>query len=331
MWTRLLAIARTTFLETLRQPIFGVLIWTTVALLLLNPLLAAYSLEHGKDIKIMIDVALSTLLLYGLLISVFSATGVITREIESYTVLTVLSKPVSRATFLVGKYLGVAAAIVVGFYFLVVVFLMTMREGVLETSAQHADWPTIVFGLVALGISLTVATFCNYVYGWHFFSTLTAWITPLATAALVAALCFKRGEWTVQNPASEFGPDGQFGGPEIFYACLLVLLATLVLTAFAVAISTRFSQVMTLTFCAGILLLGLLSDYYVGRRTDEGLLFKLLYVAIPNFQFYWVGDALTQDLKIAWQHVARVAGYSAAYIAAVLAVGVAVFEPREVG
>src|SRR5512143_3053470 len=186
---KLFAIAQNTFLETIRQPIFGVLMWVCVGLLIMNPSLAAFSLESGSDIKIVKDVGLATLMLYGLLTAAFSATSVITREIESHTVLTVVSKPVSRPVFLLGKYLGVCAAVLVGYYILCLVFLMTIRHGVLETVTQKYDQPVLIFGLSAIALSLVAATFGNYFYGWHFPSTLTAWVLPLGTLA-VLGVCF---------------------------------------------------------------------------------------------------------------------------------------------
>lgn len=324
MLSKLFAIVANTFVETIRQPIFGVLMWVAAGLLILNPSIAAYSLESGKDNKIMQDVALSALLLYGLLASVFSATGVITREIESYTVLTVISKPVSRPLFIFGKYLGVAAAILVGYYFLCLVFFMTVRHGVMETASDKYDQPVLLLSTLAILISLVAATFGNYVYGWHFSTALTGGVVSLGTLALLAVL-FLGPQWELQSPTTDFGDL------QIVYAVVLIFLAVLILTAFAIALSTRFSQVLTLLLCVGIFMLGLLSDYYVGRFVDEGPLYRVLYAVLPNFQFFWVGDALTQEMIIPGAQVARVAAYAGLYTLAVLSLGVALFQTREVG
>jgi ABC-type transport system involved in multi-copper enzyme maturation permease subunit len=324
MFTKIWAIAGTTFTEIVRQPIFNVLTWAAFGLLLLNPGLAAFSLMSGKDVKILIDVGLSTLLLYGLLISVFSAAGVITREIESFTVLTVISKPVGRPTFLLGKYLGVATAALVGFTFLSLVLVNTVHHGVMETASDKYHMPVMICGGAALGIGLTVAFFCNYVYGWHFGATLLAIVLPLGVLATGVALGFD-AQWkpvSLQPPLSDL---------QLLYALLLVLLAVLVLASFAVAFSTRFSQVISLMLCAGVFLLGLLSDYYFGLHVEQGWIYRLMYEITPNFQFFWVGDALTQELPVPLSQVALVAGYAAVYITAVLGVAVAMFQTREVG
>jgi ABC-2 type transport system permease protein len=324
---KLLAITRNTFVETTRQPIYSVLLWVAAFWIgFVSPALAGYTLEIGNDKKVMIDVSLATLLLYGLLASVFSATSVITREIESHTVLTVISKPVSRPLFLLGKYLGVTGAVLVGYYFLSLVLLMTVRHGTMETASDKFDQPVLVFGLSAVAIGLIVAAFGNYIYGWHFTSTLTAWVVPLLTVALVLVL-FIGPKWQVQSPATDFGDF------QLIYAAISVFCGVLILTAFAVALSTRFSLVVTLILCAAIFLLGLLSDYYFGgpALAGRGPFYSVLYGVVPNFQYFWLGDPITQQLTIPARQVAAVAGYACLYALAVLALGVSLFQTREVG
>ena len=332
MSNKLLAITANTFLETIRQPIYGILMWVAAFwIAVFGPTLSAFTLESGGDTKMLIDSCLATMLLYGLLASVFSATSVITREIESYTVLTVVSKPVSRPVFFLGKYVGVTAAMFVGYYFLTLVFVMTVRHGVMETASDKYDQPVLVFGIAALVISLVAAVFCNYVYGWHFSATLTAWIIPLGTLALAATLFFDK-EWTPQSPLTFFGRKGSIAPVSVYSAVTLIFLAVMILTAFAVTLSTRFSQVVTLILCSGVFLLGLLSDYYFGNpEAQSSLLGQILYHVLPNFQFFWLGDALTQELEVRSAHVARVAGYAVLYTLAVLSLGVALFQTREVG
>lgn len=326
MFPKLTAITHNTFVETIRQPIYGVLLWVFAGFLMLSPSLSAFTLESGGDIKVMKDVGFATMLLYGLLASVFAASSVITREIESHTVLTVVSKPVARPVFLAGKYLGVCGAVLVGYYFLCLVFLMTVRHGTMETAADKFDQPVLVFGTLAIAISLIVAVFGNYVYGWHFLTTLTAWVVPLGTAAVLGMLFFDK-EWKPQPPLKDFGDM------QVLYAVAMTYCGVLILTAFAVALATRFSQVMTLILCFGVYLIGLLSDHYFGQAAvkQSDVLYQVLYGIVPNFQFFWVGDAITQEVVIPGSQVVQVAVYAGLYSLAILGLGVAMFETREVG
>ncbi len=322
---KLVAITANTFVETTRQPIFSILMWVGVLWVgFLSPALAGFTLEADNDRKVMIDVSLATLLLYGLLTSVFSASGVITREIESHTVLTVVSKPVSRPVFLLGKYLGVSGAVLVGYYVLTLVLFLTVRHGTMETASDRFDRPVLVFGLGAVALSLLAATFANYVYGAHFTTTLLAWAVPLLSLALLLVLLISP-QWQVQALNTDFHDN------QLLYAALTTFCGVLVLTALAVTLATRFSLVLTLMLCGGGYLLGLLSDHFFGRAVSEGPLYRLLYGLVPNFQFFWLGDPLTQEIQIPWSQVVAVAGYAGLFSLALLALGVALFETREVG
>ena len=57
--------------------------------------------------------------------------------------------------------------------------------------------------------------------------------------------------------------------PQITIACFAVLLSMMVLTAVAVAASTRLGQVMTIVVCMGVFLFSLLSNHMVGRRAFD--------------------------------------------------------------
>lgn len=322
---KLLAISRNTFVETVRQPVYGVLLWVAAGLLTLSPALAGYSLESGGDVKIVKDVGLATLLLYGLLASVFSASSVITREIEAHTVLTVVSKPVGRPTFLVGKYLGVCGAVLLGYYFLCLALFLTVRHGTMETAADRYDMPVLIFAGTALGVSLAAALFGNYVYGWHFSTSLLAGVVPLMTLAMIGVLFI--------SPTWELQPPFRTSQQQLLYAVTMCFGGVLILTAFAVTLSTRFGQVVTLLLCAGVYVAGLLSDHYLGRPADNSNLvfYQIAYGTVANFQFFWAGDALTQEQSIPLAQVGRVMLYAVLYSLGVLSLGVALFQTREVG
>ena len=78
MFSKAYSIAWNTFLETIRQPIYGVILLATSLMLVMNLGLAMFTLED--DNKLLYVLGLSTLLLSGLFLSAFSASGVLSRE-----------------------------------------------------------------------------------------------------------------------------------------------------------------------------------------------------------------------------------------------------------
>ncbi len=259
MLTKLLAILRNTFTETIRQPVFGLLILVIMACLTINTSIAAFSTSPSDEIyddnKMLYDLGLSTLLIGGMFLAGFSSTGVLSREIENKTVLTVISKPVSRPLFVIGKFFGLAGALTVGFYLCATTFFLSARHGVMQSSVHHFDWPVLIFGVGAVALAFIVATFCNYFYGWQFPSTCLALGVVLMTMAC-GLVGFIDREWALQSFAQKIIEA------QLPTAVVLVYFAVLVLTAVALAASTRLGQVMTLLLCFLVLGLGLTSDYF---------------------------------------------------------------------
>lgn len=322
MPVKLWGIAGNSFTETVRQPIYGVILLVTTGLLVLNVGVSGYTLDD--DNKLLKDLGLSTLLMSGLFLAAFSAAGILSREIENKTVLTVVSKPVPRPLFLGAKFLGLAGALLLAYYLCTIVFLLTMRHKVMERSSDEFDLPVILFGCGALLASVLIAAFCNYLYDMQFASTAVALALPLMTLAL-ALVALIGPHWELQAFGKDF-IDGQLIG-----AALLVFAMVLILTAVAVAASTRFGEVATLTICTTVLLVGLVSDVLFGQYQDTYLVARLAYWLSPNLAFLWVADALTQENEITLRYVGTAFGYAMLLVVGYLLIGVAAFQKREVG
>jgi ABC-type transport system involved in multi-copper enzyme maturation permease subunit len=104
--TRAGTIARATTKEALRQPIFLLLLALGLLVIGANYYVPFFSL--GEDTKMFIDCGLATVLICSLLLSVWTASISVADEIEGKTAMTLLSKPITRRQFVVGKYVGIA-------------------------------------------------------------------------------------------------------------------------------------------------------------------------------------------------------------------------------
>ena len=137
----LLAITANTFTEALRQPIFLGLTLAGMFLLIISPSLSAYTLESGNagDNKMLIELGLGNVWMVGMLLACFTATGILVREIEEKSILTVVSKPVPRPVVVAGKFLGCALAISVACVTLASMLLLLLRHRVLENFSDTVD------------------------------------------------------------------------------------------------------------------------------------------------------------------------------------------------
>ena len=140
-------IARNTFVEAVRQPVYLLLILVCGVGVFFTTWTAAFSMSYtdsaevSRDDKLLFDVGLATVFVCAMLLAAFIATAVISREIENRTALTVISKPVSRPAIVLGKYAGVAGAILIAVATMLLFLLLGIRHGALTTAYDTADQP----------------------------------------------------------------------------------------------------------------------------------------------------------------------------------------------
>src|SRR2546423_11701817 len=113
-WRRVAAIARTAFREAVRDRVLYNLV--VFVLLLIAGAIFLGELSAGQEAKIIVDLGLSAILLFGVFISIFIGVGLVYKEIERRTLDAILSKPISRAEFLLGKYLGLCLTLLVNLF-----------------------------------------------------------------------------------------------------------------------------------------------------------------------------------------------------------------------
>src|ERR1700716_2895797 len=110
-WRRVVAIARNAFREAVRDRVLYNLV--VFALLLIAGAIFLGELSAGQEAKIIVDLGLSAILLFGVFIAIFVGVGLVYIEIERRTLYAILSKPIGRGEFLLGKYLGLCLTLFV--------------------------------------------------------------------------------------------------------------------------------------------------------------------------------------------------------------------------
>ncbi len=108
---KVLSIALNTFRENLRDKLlYNLLVF---ALLMIGSSLLLMRLTLGEFHRLLLDVGLGSINIFGVLIAIFVGIGLVNKEIEKKTIYTIVSKPVARYQFLVGKYLGLTLTLFV--------------------------------------------------------------------------------------------------------------------------------------------------------------------------------------------------------------------------
>ncbi len=326
-----LPIARLTWVEIPRQPALLLLATTVVLFIAFLPFLISFNLgEAGKLVR---DSALAVIFLGALLLAVPAASNAVSGEIRRGTAGAILSKPISRARFLAAKYLGVSVVMLV---FCLMATLVTVMADRAARREFQVGWQFLVPVYLAVLAAYLLAALLNHRTRRPFTSTafwcmalflVLAFLWTLRPDGTAATAVIDHGDHTQEAPAITGYIPVRWA---LFPAGLLLALAALMLQALALLCALRLSTVPALSVCGGFFLLGLLSDYLLAERAQGALWARLTYVLLPNWQHFWMADALTGGGVIPWAYVGQAAVYSLAWTAGILCLALALFERMEV-
>mgnify|MGYP006283924895 CR=1 FL=1 len=144
---KILAIARNTFREAVRDRVFALV--GAFGLVLMVSSIVLSPLSVGAQQKLVADIGLSGISIFAVLVVLFVGSGLVHKELDKRTIMTLLSKPVSRLEYLLGKYVGLLFTIVTMMALMAALFGLAL----LATGTQF-EW---VY-LLSIGL-----TFCEMV------------------------------------------------------------------------------------------------------------------------------------------------------------------------
>jgi Cu-processing system permease protein len=156
MTNRVFPIARNAFREAIRDHVLYNLV--IFVLLLIASAIFLGELSVGAEAKITVDLGLSAMLLFGVFIAIFVGVGLVYKEIERRTLYAILSKPISRAEFAIGKYLGLCLTLLVNVSIMgagLSLALLYIRRG--WDPLIIRIWPVVLLIYVELTIITAVA------------------------------------------------------------------------------------------------------------------------------------------------------------------------------
>ena len=181
-------IALNAFMELVRQPVF--LLLFTISPLVMIVLAAVPYFGFGGtdnapvnfDIKMVKEGALTVMFASGLFAAVICASSSLSREISTGTALAVLSKPVGRMHFIIGKYLGIISGLTVGTYLNLIVLLLASRQ------AYDAYGNPDIVGVYTFGVFVVLAFLCAGLVNYFLQKPFVPWAMGMLAVAMTLFL-----------------------------------------------------------------------------------------------------------------------------------------------
>jgi len=155
----IIAIAKNTFREAIRDKVLYSLLIFTVIVIAASVLLG--QLTIGQDQRVIKDMGLASMSLFGVLIATFVGTSLVYKEIRKKTIYTMISKPIHRYEFILGKYLGLLMIIFIELSIMaVVLFAVIILHGVIFASpaAGPVGYGLLMKAIVLIFFELMIVT-----------------------------------------------------------------------------------------------------------------------------------------------------------------------------
>jgi len=291
------AVALASFQEGLRQPKYWLLFGAAFVLMGASILIPYFT--FGEDIKMMKELCFAFTMFMPAGFGVLAAAMSVTEEIEGRTAVTLMSKPISRRQFLLGKYFGTLLAslsmmLVLGWWLVWVV----LGKQVYDPPIAQEELPDPAW------ITTTIARFFEHGSVADLLAGSLRWVNDSVDAFPLLIIGF-----------------GQ----------------AIVMTAVAVALATRFPMVVNLATCLVVYLLGNLTAVMT-QVTERGyrlvhFVAQVFDTVLPGLDHFDVGSAVVRDVPLPpgefLYYTANVVFYSLTYAAIALLFGLILFEDRD--
>ncbi len=314
MFSVLYQIAKNTFRENLREPIYLLVL---LSALVLTGMLPTFTLfVFREQIKLVVDSAMATMLFFGWVLAVLSATHAITEEIRVGTANLLLAKPVNRPVFILGKILGILAGLTVFCFLTGLAALIAVR---VAKDQFYFDQGAFAAFFAAIALSCAVGGLANFIK--HSSFSMATILSMLVLIPAVTVLI----RW--------MPVDGEFVSYSwpIVPALVLIVYSVWTMGILATALSTRLALIPNLLVCSVVFVLGLVTDYLLGGIARDNALAAVLYAVIPNWQLFWMADALAAGKLIPLSYVLWATAYVVMFCIFFVVLAVLLFHGREVG
>ena len=306
-------IAANTFKESVREPIFALLLMCAVLLIANFPFVAIF--VFYDQVKLVVDSSMATTMLFGLFAAVLCSSNTVSREMRDGTVLLLFSKPVFRSTFILAKIAGIMMA---SLLFVLVCNAASVVALYVAIDPFRVNFVLyyVLLGLLVLGAA--VGMVLNFSKGSSFPAMMTIFMSIALPVMAVAVMIFK----TVP--------------PEIILsdfllAITLLFFAVAAMATLTVVFATRLDMVSNLCVSSVLFALGLMSNYLFQPEVGTLSLVKsVFYALLPNWQIFWLADALATRKNIPLEYLGYAAIYVLLYIGLCSMWAVLVFRDKEI-
>jgi ABC-type Na+ efflux pump permease subunit len=301
---RILTISRATLTEAVRQKVLNVLLIFALVLVGCSVFFSNLG-TSGFDstglcdaqIKWVKDCGLGAIEWFGFFIALLSTAQLIPQELHNRTIYSILSKPVRRSEFLLGKFFGV-------------VLLLALCVALMSLAFAAA-----LYWQETQGIQFTASTY-DAAGNWR--------------ANPVAVNSYNRDVAEIVRQIR----DPQIIEAIILVFAKLVMTSGIALLFSTFATSSIFTIVTTFMIYLIGHMESTARDFWLARGAETSIwqsgLVGFLSLLVPDMNSFTIVDEILAGNRVPWAHALNLLGYAEVYLIVLLAVSIVIFDYREI-
>lgn len=308
--------------ECLREPVFYLMLVAALVMIGLFPYFSMFVFR--QQIRLVCDSSMATTMLFGLFAAVLCSARTINREMKNGTVLLLMSKPVSRFAFVISKICGILASLTV---FVFVCNAATWLSILIAKDQFRLSSTLLSLYFGAIGLAALFGGIRNFISQKSFSSNaVVAMAVLFPIIALVTHIVRVRSisEFIRNDPESFMAAD------VLLPALCLLFFAVWTMGVISSALATRMEIVGNLMVCLILFLIGTVLHYFAAMAFGTGSVGALLCTSlVPNWQLFWMGDALANRIHIPASYFIWTLVYSTLYCTAWIGWAFFLFQDSE--
>ena len=287
--TSIRVLAGATYGLITRHPLYHILLAVAGVFILLSKFMTHY--QFNMEINLVREMGIATIMLWALLVDLFLPLIVVTRELEDRTAVTLLSKPIRRREFLLGRFLGLVLSLIPGVLFLGGILFLTL----LWMSSARLPINDVI---IAEGLKNGVGPFMTT---WSI--TWNSFVAPQGGVVLQGS---------------------------IFSFLMGVILAAISVSFSAFFPMIVSVGATTLLFLLGNVTTYMLASVERMKVAPLAGVMEAVSYVLPNFGYFNLQNAFNEGRIASLAYMGLVSLYTVLYVSAVFFVSCSVFRTREV-
>ena len=295
--------------ECLREPVFYLMLLAALIMIGLFPYFSMFVFR--QQIRLVCDSSMATTMLFGLFAAVLCSARTISREMKNGTVLLLMSKPVSRFSFVTAKIFGILISLTI---FVFVCNSATWLSILVAKDQFRLSMPLVYFYFGTIVLAALYGGIRNFAAQKSFSSNA---VIAMAVLYPVIAAVSQFVRWRDLSEYLRADPESYMQADILIPALCMLFFSVWIMGVISSALATKLEIVGNLMVSLLLFLIGMVLHYFAATALGVGSVGALLCTSlVPNWQLFWMGDVLSNRVHIPASYFIWTLLYSVLYCTA---------------